>query len=211
MARKVLAILAFGVILAVANVADATVIYTWSGAIPIGADVTHPSIAVGETWTVTTVVDDTVADSNPTPTVGYYTGAALSTTLSFSGGFSTSSFGPGDVLVANDYLFPADAVQATGFAGPESLLVQTATELVGTLSSDALPLAGTTFAAWPDPSGPPYFNLTYVGAAGSVSYEGDTANNTVFAAVRPVPEPATLTLIGIGFLALGFWRRRRQV
>ncbi len=208
MARKVLAILAFGLILAAANVAHATVLYTWSGVIPNGATVTHPSVGVGETWMVTTVVDDTVADSQlADPSVGLYVGAALSTTLSFSGGFSTSSFGLGTVVVFDDWIFPVDAVQASSFSGPDLLIVQTATELVGTLSSDALPLAGTTFSAFPDPSIPLYFNLTYSGSEGTVSYYGDTANNSAFSAV---PEPATLTSMGIGLLALGFLRRRRQ-
>lgn len=212
MKPKLLAISVFAVLAMTPSAAHATLVYEWTGVVPTGAIDTLPLVSIGERWTLTATIDNTVADTDPGATRGIYFNAASAATLAFSGGFSTS-LPAGHIYVFSDYSWGADVIDGVqGYFADStlshSLTVQTATTNLAALADDTLPVAGVSFGAWPNPSQYPYYNLTYAGPDGYVQYSGTLANNTAFSASAAVPEPTTLLLLSGGLAGLVLRRRR---
>ncbi len=188
----------------------ADLVYEFSGIIPGTAEITHPSVSAGESWTLTASINETATNSSwaaPDPTTGVYHGAAYYWNLTFSGGFSQTYGGPSDVLVGNDEIVwgtdqngnrinrsidmvqlrtnrpyqPYDVNNANTHS--TNLLVQTSTDNISTLNSIALPMFGTSFTASPSPSPISLHNLTFQDSSGWVWYDGHLhSNNTSFRA-----------------------------
>lgn len=82
------------------NEAEAQVTYTFSGiANNLGAS-ENPFVGLNEPYTATFVVDQSVADSDPSSLRGEYAGAIISSSIKFVGGYSSMvDFAGGDVIV----------------------------------------------------------------------------------------------------------------
>jgi len=99
--------LVFFIALAVPANLHGQIVYTITGfANNIGepTESTAPEVGPGESYVAEFVIDDSVLDSDPETDVGVYTGAILSSSITFSGGYvSQVDFAGGDVDVRMDF------------------------------------------------------------------------------------------------------------
>jgi hypothetical protein len=132
-------------------VAATPVAVSWFGEIPSGANVTNPSVAVGETWEISYLIDNATPDNDADPNTGKYVDGALTATISFSGGYSSPvSANPGITMgVIDGALTDIVNTSAVGFSA--------VVRLPGTtLASDQFPADGN-YAPQGVPAGTPVF------------------------------------------------------
>lgn len=204
----------FAVALAVFSVAaarsHASIQYTFTGVIPVGAIDTNANVAIGESWTATFLIDDSVPNTG-NATVGLYTNAVLGGTLTFSGGYVSPLDFTG--LSVEIYKTAVDSVHVFGMASDGINSFYNAFQVVaasGALPTTALPPAGTVLG--PGYNGSTgYVQLTYDDAlvGGTVDYRANLDNNVSFVA-SAVPEPMSLlvwTALGGSIAAVYSYRR----
>lgn len=183
--------------------------YVFSGIVPDGVS-NHSMVADGEVWTATMIIDSTTADDNSDPQFGVYTGAVVSGSLVFSGGYEPFVDFSGATAFALDDVFApadADAVAVRGEFNDSNYVFQANTTDLSTLTSDALVGPGVSFDSSPSPSDLEYFVFTYADEFGDIVYFGNTANNASFSATA-IPEPG---FSGFVLLAMaGISRRARN-
>ena len=193
----------------VVGTSQAELVYTFSGQMPPNTDWvlgTHPQIGLSETWTATLEVDET--------SPGWEYGSALiyrraikSGSLVFSGGYvSPVDFSSFDIIVDNDSHDdrPEDHIFVTNNSGSIHI---TATSALNPLSSNALPLPGTTIVPGPNDNPTRLWHFAYSDSLGDITYAGNFGTNVFFSAT--VPEPASLTVASLLGGSLVLARRRR--
>ena len=99
-----------------ADQAEAQIIYTITGfANNLGPDdeLLSPQVGLEETYTAVFEIDDSVVDTNPSTERGFFPDAILSSSITFSGGYtSTVDFAGGNVLVRQSGSIFFDAPRA---------------------------------------------------------------------------------------------------
>lgn len=183
--------------------------YVFTGIVPEGVS-NHSMVSDGEVWTATMIIDSTTADTNSDAQFGVYTGAVVSGSLVFSGGYEPFVDFSGATAFALNDVFPpadADAVSVRGEFNDSNYVFQANTTDLSTLTSDALVGPGVSFDSSPSPSELAYFVFTYADEFGDIVYFGDTANNASFSATS-IPEPGFAGILI--FVMAGISRRTRN-
>lgn len=219
-ARRLLWILAFAA-LAAAPAAHATPVTvqisgTWF-ATDDSAGVLDGSAGVGDSFVVTLVYDDAVADSDPTSGFGaYFTPAASSDLTIVTGNYT---FTPGSnvgIGVENDNVFGEDwtFVDASGYtaSGPLPVGVGTGATAYATISlvdflgsahsSDGLVGLNWSLAAFDDSDVYLFVEITGQGPMQFIEFEGTISQ------IEVLPEPSVLLLGGFALVALARSGRR---
>ena len=183
--------------------------YRFSGVLP--ADVTidgdmFGKAAAGETWTVNVQVDLSIPDSVSDSTLGIYYDAALAADIVFSGGYSDSVTGPFSIptfIEVYDNVNQRDGVLALLAESSSGLMVAVGNRDLATLTSDLLPVYLTSFSQDLNQID---VVLDYVSpGGGTVRYSSiDNGHFDV------VPEPSTITLWSLAFVAVVIGRRRNR-
>lgn len=192
---------------------QAAYVYTFSGRIPSNihpSTGTHPSIAPGETWVATFIIDETTPKQSLGSTEGDYPGAVVSGELKFSGGYvSPLNFAGFGVGVNNSPVI--DSIHVYGFGVRTGSIVFQAVSDRNPLGSANLPVPGTN--VFPNPSVAVanfgYTQLLYADLYGGISYFTNVGYNVSFAATL-VPEPASLAVASLLGGSLVLARRRRS-
>ena len=178
-------------VLALAAYANAdTIIYEFNGIVPPGAS-SHSQVMDGEAWTVVVEVDDTTPDNNPSPERGTYPNSVISSSITFSGGYTQTQTQPdATTLIFDDRpVNPPgvffDGVSVRRVAPTSALLVQVVVEEtmapVSLLANDSLIAPGLSFAQ--SSSAVLYNQLLFVDEllpGESVSYDSLDAANAMF-------------------------------
>ena len=185
------------------------VTYQLTGEIPIGADLNHPFVTGGETWTANFIVDTFTASIGDIfgDSAGYQD-AVVSGSLFFSGGYIPEvDFSGYDVVVFNDTAAGFDAI-AFGFdlanGSLDGSLFQALTTNDQFLSLD-LPDVGSSLTPAPSLTEDAFFQLSFTDDFGTVTYNSGLANNVSFEAI---PEPSSLLILSSALLGISLRRRK---
>ena len=170
-----MACLAGSFFLATSNHTEAQVIYTITGFANNGGPVDGSPVGVDEPYTAVFEIDDSVVDSDDSAEFGRYSGAILSSSITFASGFTSAvDFAGGDITIRSDqggggvfFFTPDDAGAFLVYTlipfGSDDLLItpQEISELPGSLFSlnDPDGLIITAVAA-PDSAPPGVANLS---------------------------------------------------
>lgn len=195
-----------------------TITYEFSGSV-IGIDLSPGNLSpsgaysIGDTVSGSFTIDDGGSpDSDPTSDYGRYDGST-SATLSIGAGSWTGTGWSARVIDDRTPGSPVDgfslfgSVTGTGhgsYVAAEAGIQDISTDL-SIWSSDALSeLFALEFSDWPSIGGGIRFDQGSVGSGvwEFVRIQLDTA--------QPVPEPASVALIGLGLLAVAGYRRSRR-
>ena len=154
-------------------------------------------MGLNESFTVVLEVDDSVVDANSSsPEFGQYLDAIRSSSISFSGGYSsTDDFAGGDVFVATAN--PGGGV-TFGSADSENALALFNVESV--IATDDLVAGSQELATLPLD----FLGLLTVGDGGIQIF-----TSSVELTVSSVPEPTSLGLLGLGLVVASVRRRRK--
>jgi hypothetical protein len=198
-----------------------TITFTFTGSVTfVNDNIDNGTFSIGDTLTGSLTYDSGLADSNVSPTVGQY--APLSS-LSFTIGSYSASFANTVSLVTvtngppgSDQLnLRGDVTGATVNNFKPFEMVFALTDSTGQVfSSDALPLAFDTsqftsatftfrFTNRANPHDTTTPGTNFAGVQG-------TLTGIAVADTAPVPEPATLTLLGGGLASIALRLRRKQ-
>ena len=168
-----------------------------------------PEVEAGESYVAEFVVDSSTADANPDPGVGDFTGAIVSSSITFSGGYTSMvDFAGGEVTIIQDSF--GGVVGISDLNGLGSILIG---DLGNPFPSDGLLDAGAQITAtsplslWSltEPTGL-IVSFSDVGAGPPGVGTGPivlTVTN-----LNSVPEPSTAGLLALG--CLGWFIRRRS-
>ncbi len=164
-----------------------------------------PQVLAGETYVAEFVVDTSVADSNPASDVGVYAAAIESSSINFSGGYSSQvDFAGGTITIQQDNggggVFLNDAlglgsivIYDLGVPFPsDALLTDPATQFNGSPAS----LFSLT-----EPTG-------LIVSASEVVVGNGTGPMAFSVSTSAVPEPSTGCLLGLGVMSMASRRRR---
>ena len=188
-------LVACGTFFAATNQVKADLIYTITG---VGSNIGDSAlVGFNESFTVVLEVDDSVVDANSSsPEFGQYLDAIRSSSISFSGGYSSiDDFVGGDVNVntAN----PGGAVTFSSADIGNSLALF---NLESVIATDDLVAGSQELATLP---------LNLIGGLtvqdGSISIFTSSVELTV----SSVPEPTSLGLLGLGLVVASVRRRRK--
>lgn len=188
-------LVACGAFFVATNQAKADLIYTITG---VGSNISDSAlVGLNESFTVVLEVDDSVVDANSSsPEFGQYLDAIRSSSISFSGGYSSiDDFVGGDVNVntAN----PGGAVTFSSADIGNSLALF---NLESVIATDDLVAGSQELATLP---------LNLIGGLtvqdGSISIFTSSVELTV----SSVPEPTSLGLLGLGLVVASVRRRRK--
>ncbi len=184
-----------------------TVEVTFTGivtSLPFGAIAPVVGVSVGDSFTAVLTYNQNQPDLNPAPDIGHYFDYVFGLTIHSAGGDVTvpgSTIAP-IVVSNNDVSESADLVHNAASAGDTAHFVFSDDGMVA-LSSDAL--SEVDWLALLTLSEDARVAVRAFNAA--VIMEGDITSVSV---VTVVPEPGTLTLIGIGLLGGGVARFRKR-
>ena len=104
-----------------------------------------PEVSAGETYVAEFLIDEFAADSNPDPGVGEFQRAIISSSITFSGGYTSQvDFAGGEIVVAQDI-----GGGAIFFSDPNELSSLVIGDLGNPFPSDGLLDAGTQIIGSP--------------------------------------------------------------
>ena len=198
-------VLCFG--LAFGNHVNADVVYTITGyANNIGNPddpLLSPEVEAGETYSAVFQIDDSVMDSDASSGRGSYLNAIVSSSITFSGGYSSMvDFAGGEVVIQEN--IGGGAIGLSSPSGNGSILLAS----FEPFPSDALvtdpgtEILGSPFSLWSltEPSGL-IVSFSDVGL-------GPINSGPIVLTVSSVPEPSTAALLALSSIAC-FVRRRK--
>lgn len=200
--------LACGIFISASDQAHADLVYTITGFANNIGDPNDPSLApevqAGETYTAVFEIDDSVADSDASAGRGSYAGAILSSSITFSGGYSSMvDFTGGEVVVQQD--IAGGAIGLSDLSGNGSIVIASFTPF----ASDAI------FAGPQDVIGNPFSIWSLTEPTGVVVSFSDVgfgpsggSGPIVLSVTNAIPEPTTAGLLGLGLVACAARRRR---
>jgi len=162
-----------------------------------------PEVSAGESYVAEFLIDEFTPDSNPDPTAGVFAGAIVSSSITFSGGYSSLiDFAGGEITVAQDI-----GGGAIFFSDPNDLSTLLIGDLGNPFPSDGLLDAGTQIIGSPislwsleEPTG--------LIVSASQPNPGPNTGPIVLTVTSAIPEPSTACLLAFG--AIGSIVRRRR-
>ena len=184
-----------------------TLQYRFQGVLPTGST-SHTQVSDGESFTAIFNIDTSVEDADPQSSFGIFPGAVIGGELKFSGGYiSPLSFAGFDVTVLDNWDAPdfVDGVAVHSSLADIWFLASNYDDLT-TLTADSLPDIGTSFNSAPDPIPFNVPQFVYFDDKGTISYNGQMANNISFAAI---PEPSTAVCLVFGCIVTVICSRGR--
>ncbi len=157
-----------------------------------------PEVLNGESYVAEFLVDLSVGDSDPDPTMGLFTDAILFSSIEFSGGYvSATDFTGGDVRVNVDSGGGNIFIDQDSAIGPHSFLIF---DVGNPFALDTLPTDLGSLVV-----GNPQVTFTFNEPTGQLQ-SLSTGDLVGFPAA--VPEPSTACLLGFGVLACALRRRK---